>query len=129
MAGVDARPVPHRVILRLLPAVISRRFDPAAAGGLEAVFELRVRDPDGAGSTPFRLAIAGGRCEVSRGPAPGAGATATVGADDLIRMASGAVGFPRLLSMGRLELGGDPFLALRFPTLFRLPASPQLGAT
>jgi hypothetical protein len=40
----------------------------------------------------------------------------------MIRLASGAVGWPALLSSGRLEFSGDPFLALRFPTLFRLPA-------
>jgi hypothetical protein len=37
-------------------------------------------------------------------------------------MVSGAASFPELLAWGRLELGGDPFLALRFPSLFRLPA-------
>ena len=30
--------------------------------------------------------------------------------------------WPQLMSSGRLELSGDPFLALRFPSLFRLPA-------
>ena len=44
------------------------------------------------------------------------------GADDLIRLVSGAVGFPQLLASGRLELAGNPFVALRFPGLFRLPA-------
>jgi SCP-2 sterol transfer family len=121
VAGLDARPVPHRVILRAIPYAIPRRFDPEAAGELGAVFELRVRDPRGGEPTAFELTVADGGCQVNPGPAPDPGATATVGADDLIRMLSGAIGFPELLASGQLELGGDPFLALRFPALFRLP--------
>jgi hypothetical protein len=41
----------------------------------------------------------------------------------MVRLVSGAVGWPELLSNGRLVMSGDPFLALRFPILFRLPAS------
>jgi hypothetical protein len=36
-------------------------------------------------------------------------------------MVAGAISFPELLASGRLELAGDPFVALRFPGLFRLP--------
>ncbi len=122
MAELDARSIPHRVILRALPRAIPLRFDPDAARDLRTVFELRVSDPRGREPTRFQLAIANGRCDVTPGPARQPGATATVGADDLIRMASGAVGWPELLSSGRLDLSGDPFLALRFPSLFRLPA-------
>jgi hypothetical protein len=122
VARLDARPLPHRMILRVLPMAIARRFDPAAAGDLNAVFELRVTDPRGGQSARFGLTIAFGRCGVKPGPASGAGATAAVGAGDLIRMVSGAVSFSELLASGRLELAGDPFLALRFPSLFRLPA-------
>lgn len=107
----------------MLPSTIARRFDPEAAGDLAAVFELRVTDPHDGGPARFQLTIAAGRCEVKPGPATEAGATATVWAGDLIRMVSGAVSFPELLASGRLELAGDPFLALRFPSLFRLPAS------
>jgi hypothetical protein len=31
------------------------------------------------------------------------------------------VTWPRLLASGRFQLTGDPFLALRFASLFRLP--------
>jgi hypothetical protein len=122
VAGLDSRPVPHRVILRAIPYAIPRRFDPDAAGDLRAVFELQVRDPGGGPPAPFELTVADGRCEVKAGPAAAPAATATIGADDLIRMGSGAIGFPELLASGRMELNGNPFLALRFPALFRLPA-------
>ncbi len=123
LAQLDRRPVPHRVILRALPRAIAARFDREAAGELEALFELRVRDPGGGESAQFLLSVAHGRCEVSSGAADTAGASVAVGADDLIRLVSGAAGWPALLSAGRLELAGDPFLALRFPILFRLPAA------
>ena len=125
VAALDRRPVPHKVILRALPRAIAARFDPVAAGDLEALFELRVRDPRGSGPARYWLSVAGGRCEVRTGAmdASAAGASVTVGADDLIRLASGVAGWPALLSAGRLELAGDPFLALRFPMLFRLPSA------
>jgi hypothetical protein len=58
---------------------------------------------------------------VRPGPEPGAGARALVGADDLIALVRGTVTWPELISSGRFELSGDPFLALRFAALFRLP--------
>jgi hypothetical protein len=125
VAQLDKRPIPHRAILRVIEHAIPRRFDPEAARDLDAVFELRVRDPRGREPASLALTVADRRCEVSTGPAPDSAATATLGADDLIRMVSGAVGFPELLASGRLELGGDPFIALRFPGLFRLPARPS----
>ena len=54
-----------------------------------------------------------------RAQAPGP----SIGADDLILLAGGAVTWPQLLSSGRFELTGDPFLALRFASLFRLPVA------
>jgi putative sterol carrier protein len=122
VAQLDSRPIPHSAIVRTIPRAIPLRFDPDAAGDLQAVFELRVRDPQGGEPARFQLAVADGRCEVTAAPASDPAATATVGADDLIRMVSGAATFPQLLASGRLELAGNPFVALRFPGLFRLPA-------
>jgi hypothetical protein len=123
VAKLERRAVPHRVLLRALPLAIVRRFDPHAAGELEATFELRIRDPAGAEPDRFELSVTGGQCSVRPSAAHTAGAVVLVGGDDLIRLISGAVSWPQLLSSGRLELSGDPFLVLRFPTLFRLPAS------
>ena len=113
-----------------MPRAIAARFDPDAAGDLEALFELCVRDPGGGEPDRFWLTVGEGRCEVSPvspsqagGCSARPGASVTVGAGDMIRMVTGAAGWPALLSAGRLELAGDPFLALRFPILFRLPAA------
>jgi SCP-2 sterol transfer family protein len=108
---------PRRAVLAFVPAGVARLFDPAAAAGLEATFELRV---DG---HAFAVQITDQRCVVTPGPATDPGAAVTVGGDDLIRLASGAAAWPALLSSGRMELAGDPFLALRFPNLFGLRAS------
>jgi hypothetical protein len=113
--------------VRTIPIAIPRRFDAEAAAGLEARFELRIRDPRGSDPTRFTIAIRDGRCEVHPGAA-GDGVTAvTVAAGDLVRLASAATGWPELLSSGRLELSGNPFEALRFPTVFRLPPAAALG--
>jgi deazaflavin-dependent oxidoreductase (nitroreductase family) len=98
------------------------RFDPGHAQDLDATFELRVRDRRGRESGQFALRISGGACTVRSGPAQDPGAVATVALVDMIRLATRRAGWPELLSSGRLELSGDPFLALRFPALFRLPA-------
>jgi hypothetical protein len=121
LAALDRRRPAHRVILRVLPRAIARRFDPSAATGLEATIELAIRDPACHSPSCFSLAIAGERCSVRPGPSQEAGARALVGADDLIRLAGALVTWPELISSGRFELSGDPFLALRFAALFRLP--------
>jgi hypothetical protein len=97
------------------------RFDRQAARDLTATFALRVR----VGRRPlcFGLHVEQGRMRLSRGAPPDPGATVTVQMRDLLGLASGALGWPQLLAAGRLELTGDPFLALRFPGLFRLPAA------
>lgn len=121
-ATLFARPGTHRLFLRAVPAAMQLRFDAASARDLEAVLELRVRDPAGAAATPFTLAISGGACTVTHGRAAQARAGVELGGDDMVRLISGAVGWPDLLASGRLALSGDPFLALRVPNLFRLPA-------
>jgi hypothetical protein len=107
-----------------------RRFDAGHADGLDVVMELRVRDPAGGEPAAFALTIAHGTCRVTAGPARNPAATAALRGDDMIRLVTGAAGWPELLAAGRLEMSGDPFLALRFPLLFNLPsaATPGVGS-
>ncbi|HEY1566829.1 MAG TPA: SCP2 sterol-binding domain-containing protein [Solirubrobacteraceae bacterium] len=109
----------HRLILAVLPRAIAHRFDAAAADELDATLELAIRHDSHPAS--YALSIAGARCSVSFGTPAHPHARASIGADDLILLAGGAVTWPQLLSSGRFELTGDPFLALRFASLFRLP--------
>ncbi len=121
LARLDRWPVAHWVVVRALPRAIRLRFDPGNADGLEAVFELAIRDPRGRDPRRFELAITDAHCTVRTGAPERPGARAVIGSDDLILLASGAAGWPELMSSGRFELSGDPFLALRFASLFQLP--------
>lgn len=118
---LDRRPFVHWVLVRALSRAIALRFDPSAATGLDATLELALRDPHGRPTTRYEVRISDARCAVRLGAPNGAGARASIASDDLILLASGAVGWPELFSSGRFELTGDPFLALRFASLFRLP--------
>lgn len=121
LVRLDRGRVAHWALLRALPRAISMRFDASAATDLDATLELAIRDPYGRATACYALTIAASRCSVRPGAPPAPGARATIGSGDLIRLASGSVSWPELLSSGRFELTGDPFLALRFASLFRLP--------
>jgi hypothetical protein len=123
LARLDRRRPTHWIVLRAIPRAIAMRFDPAAAEDLNATLQLTIRDPRGRPPAHFHLAIADAICSVSRGAPEQSGAQAVVGSDDLILLASGAASWPELLSSGRFELSGDPFLALRFAALFKLPVA------
>lgn len=111
------------LIANLVAFVVPWRFDRSQATGLDATVELRILH-----RRPIRVAItiAEGTCKARPGPAPDAGARATISLADLIRLELGDVGWPQLLSRGRFEFAGDPFLALRLPALFRLPTNPRV---
>jgi SCP-2 sterol transfer family len=117
------------MLARLVALAMGLRFDPARAEGLNATLGLRLRILGGRRILPLTLRVRDGRCEVTPGSSPDAGAQVAIGLLDMIRVGLGVVPWPGLLSSGRLELTGDPFLALRFPTLFRLRAvgSPAHG--
>ncbi len=117
----------HWLVVQGAWALIPHRFDRASAGDLDAAFELRILRSGAAGAwSALSLVIAGGRCVVRRGSDARATATATLAPADLLRLGAGAVGWPALMASGRLELSGDPFLALRFPALFRLPTERRI---
>lgn len=122
VARLDRVPGGHLALVRLIERAIPRLFNPQEAAGLDAVFELRIRHPRRVRDDVFTLAVADQSCSLRRGSGSGAGASVTIGADDLVLLATGETGWPGLLAAGRLTLSGDPFLALRFPRLFDLPA-------
>lgn len=121
LARRDRGRVAHALILAALPRAIARRFDAAASDDLDATLQLTIRHDSRPAS--YALAITGARCTVRSGAPAHAHARAEIGADDLILLAGGAVTWPQLLSSGRFTLTGDPFLALRFASLFRLPVA------
>jgi hypothetical protein len=124
LARLDRYRGAHTVLLLGIYLFIPLLFDPDAAGNLDASFELRIRDPRGGDPDACSVVVAERKCRVVFGGDPRTRVIVTTGADDIIRMASGEIGWPQLVSARRLVLWGDPFLALRFPMLFGLPAGP-----
>jgi hypothetical protein len=97
-------------------------FDRRSALGLTATLELRVRVMRDRRGMPFTLRFDDGELHVRPGAPPDPAVTASIHVSDVVRLWLGTARWPQLLSSGRLQLTGDPFLALRVPTLFRLRA-------
>jgi alkyl sulfatase BDS1-like metallo-beta-lactamase superfamily hydrolase len=112
----------HRALLAALPHALPRRFDASMARDLDTAIELCVTDADGGRPARYEVRIAEGACTVRRGGTGHAAATLEIAGPDLARLAAGSAAWPKLLGHGRLRIAGDPFVALRFPMLFRLPA-------
>ena len=119
VARADRNAAGHFALVRVIERAIPRLFNPAAAGELDAVFALEIT---GRRPTYLGLTVRDRRLTVTRGRPATAGATVSIGAGDMVLLVTGETGWPELLSRGRLQLSGDPFLALRFPRLFALPA-------
>jgi hypothetical protein len=124
LAGLERIRGGHAMLVVGIYILIPYLFDPEAADDLDDHFELRIRDPRGGEPDVAAVVVSQGKCRVVLGPYPRARVAVTTGADDIVRMASGQIGWPQLVSAGRLVLWGDPYLALRFPLLFGLPAGP-----
>lgn len=122
LARLD-RGLGRQALLAALPRAMPLQFVPAAAEGFEGTIALRVRSGNGGSPAAYEIAVAQGRCAVRRASSPAAATTVTVTGSDLIRLAGGAAAWPRLMGEGRLEIEGDPFVALRFPALFGLAAA------
>jgi SCP-2 sterol transfer family len=124
VARLDRYPGAHLALVRLIERTLPHLFEPAAAGDLDAVFALEITNPRGGRPSVLSITVRDRQLTVSRGRRPDPGATVSMGADDMVRLAAGDVGWPQLLAENRLSLSGDPFLALRFPRLFDLPSEP-----
>ncbi len=114
----------HAMLVVGIYVLIPLLFDPEMAGDLDDHFELRIRDPRGGEPDVAAVVVKDGKCQVVLGPYAPARVVVTAGAGDIVRMASGEIGWPQLVSAGRMVLWGDPYLALRFPLLFGMPAGP-----
>ena len=89
------------------------RFDPGAARGLRAVYELRL------GEDRFRMAVADAGIEVVRGEAPGADATIEAEPDTL----DAVLWRGRSLADAEMTTKGDTTTVERFLRLFPMPAA------
>jgi DNA-binding HxlR family transcriptional regulator len=99
-------------------------FDPHAADGLRASYELRL------GEDRFRVEVADGRFEVVRGSSDRPDATIETGPGTLAALVFNGRQLAEALRSGDLKLEGDKSAVARFLSLFPLPepAAPAVGA-
>lgn len=130
---LDRVPGGHLALVRMIERTLPRLLQASAAGDLDATFALEIIHPRGRRPDVLGLTVRNGALTVTRGRPRSAGATVSISAEDMVRLATGDAGWPELLASKRLALGGDPFLGLRFPRMFDLPAEAGrpvvLGAT
>jgi DNA-binding HxlR family transcriptional regulator/putative sterol carrier protein len=91
------------------------RFDPAAANGLRAGYELRL------GEDRFRVAVADDQLEVARGGADRADATIDTDPDTLNAVLWGGRSLADAQRSGALTIDGDKAAVKRFIRLFPMP--------
>lgn len=97
-------------------------FDPRAAEGLRASYELRL------GEDRFRATVADSGFEIERGGAERPDAIVEVGSDTLAALIYGDLRLAEALRSGDLEIEGDKPAVERFLGLFPLPDPAALPA-
>ena len=116
---------PHDAALGVDSLILSFRtmFDPHAADGLNASYELRL------GEDRFRAVVADGRFEVERGGAERPDAIIETDAGTLAALVYYGRELGEALRSGELKIEGDESAVARFLTLFPLPdpAPPAVG--
>jgi predicted lipid carrier protein YhbT len=110
----------RRMALEALFATMKRRFDPVVAGDFDGVVEFRILDDVRRPAERYQLTIRDGQCTVERNGAAKPDVFFATRLSDLLRVGSGAVGWPELLGSRRIELGGDPFMGLRVLSIFAI---------
>ena len=90
-------------------------FDPGAAEGLEATYELRI------GEDRFTAEVSGGNFEVERGSTERPDATIEAGSATLAGVVYGDLSLAEALRSGDVKVEGDLAAMERFLTLFPLP--------
>jgi DNA-binding HxlR family transcriptional regulator/putative sterol carrier protein len=105
-----------------LMIALKTTFDPDAAQGLRATYELRL------GEDHFQIAVADGSIELSRGGARCADAVITTDAGTLRRLVFGNQPLDEAIGTGRVTIEGDRRAVERFVSFFPRPKPAHVGA-
>jgi len=92
-----------------------KRFRAHQAAGVSAVYQLNLTGDEGG---QWYLAVADGRCELTRGLAPRADVTITMAASDWVDLLSDRLDGYTAFMEGRIEVEGDLGVALQLQQLF-----------
>jgi DNA-binding HxlR family transcriptional regulator len=124
--GARSPSKPGDAVLGIDSLILSLRtmFDPRAADGLRATYELHL------GEDRFRAVVADGRFEIARGGAQRPDAIIETDPGTLAALVYGGHQLAEALRSGDLKIEGDEEAVARFLTLFPLPepAAPADGA-
>ena len=108
----------RRVLLGLIFTAMPRAVRRSARERERVVIEWRVTGRRDGRPDVRQLAIADGSAVLVPGEPREPDLVIIVGAVDLLLLATGNASAPALFVRGELEIDGDPWLALRLPTLF-----------
>ena len=101
---------------------LEARFNRAAAGDLDAVFQWVLTGTEGQGARAHFAAVKEGAIQVTTGVHPSPTIAIEMSAADYLRMINGEVSGPLMFSTGRGKLRGPVRLAMRMQKLFPLEA-------
>ena len=116
-AARSPTPLPDAPIVSMDSVILALRgrFDPSAAHGLRASYELRL------GEDRFRIEVADDKIQAARGDADQADATIDTDADTLAAVLWGGQRLADAQRAGELTIEGDKAAAKRFVRLFPVP--------
>jgi hypothetical protein len=111
-------------VLTAIFSQMPRRVDRSRAVGVEATVRWRIRHEGSELHDVYDLVFSCGRIAVERPrlPAQVARVTITLGATELLQLASGSLDPMEAYFGGRLELSGDILFAAKLATMFSAPA-------
>ena len=121
-ARSPSKPRDARMSVDSLVLSFRTMFDAGAAGGLTAVYELRL------GEDRFRAVVDEGRFEIVRGAADQPDATIEADPGTLVALVYEGRDLGEALRSGEIEIEGDESAVERFLTLFPMPELAVAGA-
>ena len=96
-------------------AAFAARFQPDAAGDLQAVYQLHLT---GDGGGLWHLTIADRQCQLTPGQADQPSVTITMSVDDFTQLIAGQLDGVSAYLAGRIQIAGDISLVTRIQSLF-----------
>lgn len=92
---------------------MNAKFNPAAAAGLDLVFQFNIEDAD-----TYHLIVKDGTCEVAQGEATDPNVTLIMNSETLQGIVSGDLDGMMAFMSGQLRVEGDMMLATKLGELF-----------
>jgi putative sterol carrier protein len=110
----------RKLLLEELFRRIPEYFDGERADSMTATIDWRVNDAEA--RDRYLVVIAGGACRVADRAVPGPRVQLSLGAADLLKLATGNANPVAMVLRRRLRLGGDLLMAPRLLSAFRIPS-------